>query len=277
MDRGIKSMPVWKWALLLLASLFLSVNLYGLGQAAFDVFGAKWAQCLTAVCVAAAMVALYALFVKWFERHPARDLPLNRLAPDALKGLGLGVVYFVVLVLVMFVCGLYKFDAFGTDRPWAIVTAFFNFLIVGVGEEIIFRGVLFRWIDEKWGFAIALAVSSLLFGLIHLFNAGATLWSAFAIAVEAGLLLGAAYKYAGTLWLPIGIHWAWNFTQGNIFGFPVSGTEAGESLIRSSVQGPDLLTGGVFGAEASILSVALGLLLSLWFIVKVCQKTGAEA
>ena len=105
---AIKSMPVWKWALLLLASLFLSVNLYGLGQAAFDVFGAKWAQCLTAVCVAAAMVALYALFVKWFERHPARDLPLNRLAPDALKGLGLGVVYFVVLVLVMFVCGLYK-------------------------------------------------------------------------------------------------------------------------------------------------------------------------
>lgn len=93
-----------------------------------------------------------------------------------------------------------------------------------------------------------------------------------AIAVEAGLLLGAAYKYSGTLWLPIGIHWGWNFFQGNIFGFAVSGGDAGSSLIQSSVQGPVILTGGAFGAEASVIAMVLGVLLSVWFIVKVAKR-----
>ena len=265
-------MPVWKWALLLLASLVLSFVMYALAQTAFDVVGAEWARCLAGVCVSAVMIALYALFVKWFEKHPAGDIPLSRLAPETGKGLGLGCAYFVLLVLVMFVSGLYKVDAFGTDKPFALVTAFFMYLMVAVGEEIIFRGILFRWLDEKWGFLIALVISSLLFGLLHIFQPGATLWSSFAIAVEAGLLLGAAYKYSGTLWLPIGIHWAWNFTQGNIFGFAVSGGDAGESLIRSSVHGPDIRTGGAFGAEASLLAMILGLLLSLWFILNLVRK-----
>jgi hypothetical protein len=86
--------------------------------------------------------------------------------------------------------------------------------------------------------------------------------------VEAGLLLGAAYKYSGTLWLPIGIHWAWNFTQGNIFGFEVSGKDLGASLLKSTVSGPDWLTGGAFGAEASVIPVLLGLILSAWYIWK---------
>ena len=86
--------------------------------------------------------------------------------------------------------------------------------------------------------------------------------------VEAGLLLGAAYKESGTLWLPVGIHWSWNFFQGNIFGFAVSGGDAGVSLLQAATSGPDILTGGVFGAEASILTVVLGTLLSVWFILR---------
>ena len=268
-------MTVWKWGLLLLASLILSLLMYILAQTALDVIDADSPVChavlfiSVAILVSAAMIALYARFVKWFEKHSARDIPLNRMAPDTLKGLGIGCAYFIVLILIMSVLGLYRIDTFGTDSSLAIVTSFFSFLMVGVGEEIIFRGVLFRWIDEKWGFAVALIVSSLLFGLLHIFQPAATWWSSFAIAIEAGLLLGAAYKYAGTLWLPIGIHWAWNFTQGNIFGFAVSGGRAGASLIQPAVSGPDILTGGAFGAEASVITLILGLLLSLWFILKV--------
>ena len=135
-----------------------------------------------------------------------------------------------------------------------------------------FRGVLFRWIDEKWGFAAALIVSSLLFGLVHIANENATLWSSIAIAIEAGLLLGAAYKWAGTLWLPIGIHWAWNFAQGNIFGFAVSGEKAGESLLQARIEGAGWLTGGAFGAEASVVAVAAGLLLSAWFVYRIYRR-----
>ena len=68
--------------------------------------------------------------------------------------------------------------------------------------------------------------------------------------------------------MPIGIHWAWNFVQGNIFGFEVSGGDAGKALLQATVIGPDILTGGSFGAEASVITVVLGLALSLWYLLR---------
>ena len=269
-------MSVWEWALLLIAGFILSFLLYGMVMLVTDSITIPWLSCVAATAFSAAMIALYAQFVKWFEKHPALDIPASRLVPDTLKGLGIGFAFQVVVVLIMFAAGLYKFKSFGTDVPAAIVVSFFSYLLVGVAEEIIFRGIIFKWIDEKWGFIVSLIASSLLFGIMHIFQPGATLWSSFAIAVEAGLLLGAAYKYSGNLWLPIGIHWAWNFTQGNIFGFAVSGSDAGEALVKAAVNGPDILTGGVFGAEASIITLTIGLLLSLWFILKIRRKPAAE-
>ena len=268
----IKSKSVLVWSLLVVASFVLSFLMYGLAMTAADSIETPWICCLATVALSAAMIALYALFVRWFEQAPARDIPLRRLAPDTLKGLGIGFAFFVVVVLIMLAAGFYRIDSAGTDSLAGIFAAFIGFLMVAVGEEIIFRGVLFRWIDEKWGFVAALIASSLLFGLMHIFQPGATLWSSFAIAIEAGLLLGAAYKYSGTLWLPIGIHWAWNFTEGNIFGFAVSGGDAGVSLIQPSISGPDILTGGVFGAEASIIALTIGLALSIWFILAIHRR-----
>lgn len=269
---SIKTLSAWEWALLVLASFILSFLMYGLALVVTDSITTLWVSCLAVIVFSVAMLALYAIFIKLFEKHPAGDIPLRRLAPDTLKGLGIGCAFFIVVVLIMFAAGLYRIDSVGTDNPAGIIAAFLGFLVVAVGEEIIFRGVLFHWIDEKWGFIAALIASSLVFGLMHIFQPGATLWSSFAIAVEAGLLLGATYKYSGTLWLPIGIHWAWNFTQGNIFGFAVSGSDAGVSLIQPAIAGPDILTGGIFGAEASVISLIIGLLLSLYFILKIRRQ-----
>ena len=94
----------------------------------------------------------------------------------------------------------------------------------GFTEELLFRGILFRWIEEFGGSWAALAVTSALFGLAHIFNPGATWFSSFAIAVEAGVLLGGAYMLTRNLWLAMGLHAGWNFTQGEIFDVPVSGT-----------------------------------------------------
>ena len=265
----IKSMPVWKWALLLVVSLVLAVLMYSFAQLAFFVIDKQWLQWTVGVVTTIAMLGLYALFVKWFEKHKAMDIPFNRIVQDTAKGLGVGFCFFMGVVLIMMLLGLYRIDSIGTDKPLKIISAFFLFLLVGTGEEILFRGVLFRWIDEKWGFLVALIVSSVIFGFIHISEPSATLWSSVAIAVEAGLLLGVAYKYSGTLWFPIGIHWAWNFTQGNIFGFEVSGNDAGTALLKSTVSGPDWLTGGAFGAEASVIPVLLGLILSAWYIWKI--------
>ena len=262
-------MPVWKWALLLIAGLVLAMLSKPIAQMALMAIEIQWLRLPVGIVASAAMLGLYALIVRWFEKHKAQDIPLKRLASDSMKGLGIGFGYFLLVALIMMLFGLYRIESIGTDKPLLIVSVFFNILLTATSEEIMFRGVLFRWIDEKWGFVAALIVSSVFFGLIHILNPGATLWSSFAIAVEAGLLLGAAYKYSGTLWLPIGIHWAWNFSQGNIFGFEVSGTDAGVSLIKASVSGSDWLTGGAFGAEASVIAVLLGLILSAWFIWRV--------
>ena len=112
-------------------------------------------------------------------------------------------------------------------------------------------------------------ISGLVFGLVHITNDNATLWSSIAIALEAGLLLGAAYKWAGSLWFPIGIHWAWNFSQGNIFGFAVSGNDSGASLIQATIDGPQWLTGGAFGAEASVISMVVGLAVTAVFVRRI--------
>ena len=260
-------MPYWKWALLLAASLVLALLLYGLSSVT-SLIDIHWLRWVVTIVVAVAMILLYGVFVKWFEKEPAKDIPLGNCAAHTGTGMLIGLGYFVVIVAIMMALGYYGIKGFGKDVT-GILDAFFLFLVVAIGEEVMFRGVLFRWIDQKFGFAVALIVSALVFGLVHISNPGATWWSSIAIAIEAGLLLGAAYKYSGTLWLPIGIHWAWNFSQGNIFGFEVSGADAGATWIIPYVDGPDILTGGDFGAEASIIAVVLGAALAAWFIIRV--------
>ena len=267
-------MPYWKWALLLAASLVLAALLYGLSSVT-SLLDIHWLRWVVTVVAAVAMILLYGVFVKWFEKEPAKDIPLGKCAAHTGTGILIGLGYFVVIVAIMMALGYYSVKGFGKDVT-GILDAFFMFLIVAIGEEVMFRGVLFRWIDEKFGFAAALIASALVFGLVHISNPGATWWSSVAIAIEAGLLLGAAYKYSGTLWLPIGIHWAWNFSQGNIFGFEVSGGDAGATLLIPYVDGPELLTGGDFGAEASIIAVVLGAALAAWFIIRVRPSSSEE-
>jgi hypothetical protein len=125
-------------------------------------------------------------------------------------------------------------------------------------EELLFRGILFRWIEAFGGSWAALVLTSALFGLAHIFNANATWVSSLAITVEAGVMLGGAYMLARNLWVPIGLHAAWNFTQGFIFDVPVSGNDM-HGLVQAKLSGPVLLSGGSFGLEASMIGVVLSI------------------
>lgn len=266
----IQEMRYWKWQLLLLAGLFLSLLMYGFaGMVEFIPHG--WWYAAASLAVSVVMVLVYSRFVCLFENENAHDLPMDKLSTDTGKGLAVGLVYFCVVTGIMALAGGYKVISVGAPAG-ALIWAFCNFAVTAVGEEIVFRGVLFRWIDEKWGFPWALVVSGLVFGLVHWTNPGGTLWAGIAIAIEAGLLLGAAYKWSGNLWFPIGIHWAWNFSQGNIFGFKVSGQDAGVSLLQAQIEGPDWITGGVFGAEASVIAVVVGAVVSAWFIYRIYNR-----
>jgi membrane protease YdiL (CAAX protease family) len=200
-------------------------------------------------------LAAYLILVKLIERRALTELAPRSVLPQGLLGVLLGLVLFSAVVTVLWLAGSYHVTSIRPDAPW------FGALLVvglgaGIGEEIMFRGVLFRIVEEGLGTWWALAISALLFGAIHIANPGATLWSSAAIAIEAGLLFGLLYHVTRSLPICMGVHAAWNFAQGTIYGIPVSGSPADGWLV-STRSGPDWLSGGVFGAEASVVALTL--------------------
>lgn len=206
------------------------------------------------VGLCAGLLGLYALLVRLFEaRWPTEAKPRPRLfGMGVLLGAGLVcAVYALYAALgVASFQGLNGFSGVGEILLLAI--------IAGVGEEVLFRGVLFRILEESLGTLLALCLSAGLFGLMHAGNEGATTFSSVAVALEAGAMLAAAYVWSRSLWLPIGIHLAWNFTLGGLFTGAVSGGQATGLLdVQLSEQASPLITGGAFGPEASIPALAL--------------------
>ena len=176
----------------------------------------------------------------------------------------LGALLLSLTIGTLAILGVYRVSGI---HGWTPMLATIPAFIMGaVLEEVVMRGVLFRILEQWRGSWIALAISAALFGLLHLLNPGVTLLNAGAMMLEAGILLAAAYMLTRRLWLCIGIHFAWNFTQGGIFSAAVSGG-ATNGLLEAKLVGPVWLTGGAFGAEASVVAVvvclAAGLLLLL--------------
>ena len=180
--------------------------------------------------------------------------------------LGAGIISLVIGLLALF--GWYQVVGSGALVGAGIVTnlsVILLFLLVAVFEEVTFRGLLFRIVENGLGSWGALLVSAIFFGGAHLGNPGATLGSSIAIAIEAGVLLGAIYMATRSLWMVIGVHWAWNYFEGPVFGTQVSGNESA-SLLHSVTNGPVLWTGGVFGPEAGLFAVIVGGIVGAVFI-----------
>ena len=220
-----------------------------------------------------AVAALYA-FKKYLSWYAEDGESLSFRGKMRMMGIGwtVAAVNFLAIIVCLFLCGYYRivtieFDI-ASQLSWLSL-----FLLVGVVEEVVFRGILFRLITDKWNITVGLTTSSLLFGLAHLGNPGATLWAALAIALASGCLFGMAYAYHQTIWVPIGMHWAWNYLEGGVFGCAVSGAPLDyQPLITPRISGPDILTGGAFGPEASIICVALGIVLSTVYTVLYIKK-----
>ena len=156
------------------------------------------------------------------------------------------------------------------------------YLLAAVIEESIARGIVFRLITDKWNVVAGLMVSSIVFGLVHFFNPNTTALSCLRIAITGGWLCGIAYAYHRTLWVPIGIHWAWNYIQSNIFehGVPGSALNSPPILILVS-KGVKFPAGIEFDTEVSIIYTAIGVAISavytiLYFKKKAKFKTGED-
>src|SRR5262249_43241830 len=159
----------------------------------------------------------------------------------------------------------------GVGTLLSVVLALLSAIAAGTIEEIVFRGVVFRLLEEWGGTWAALAISSLLFGAIHLLNPRATALGAIGVVFLGGILLAAAYVLTRRLWLPIGIHAGWNFAEGGIFGLPTSGL-ASTGIVRGEIVGPEWLSGGGFGPEASIVAVLVCAALGTLLLVRAARR-----
>lgn len=152
-----------------------------------------------------------------------------------------------------------------------VLDLLFFSLATAFAEEILFRGILFRITEEKFGSIISMLFSAFLFGIAHLFNENATILSAISIGLEAGLALSALYMLTRNLWACIIAHATWNFLESNI-GVAVSGTPSTKSFFKSTLSGDTLLTGGDFGVEFSIITVLLGIGIGLYLLYIAYKK-----
>ena len=173
----------------------------------------------------------YRAYVRLIERRRGVEFGAQGALRELGSGLVIGAALFSATVGVLAALGLYTVQ--GWRGPAVLIAPLAVSVGAGVIEELLFRGVIFRIIEASLGTWIALVISAALFGLVHLGNPNATWLAAAAISLEAGVMLAAAYVLTRRLWLPIGIHAAWNFTQGGIFSVAVSGGKTDGLLVAT--------------------------------------------
>lgn len=217
-----------------------------------------------------ASVVAYVILVRGIEHRRVTELSPRTMLSSGLRGLVGGIVLFSAVVGLLWLFGCYHVLGTNAQVDW-LPPLLVAGISAGVGEEIITRGVLFRITEEGLGTWWALAISALFFGAAHIFNPNATLWSSLAIAIEAGILLALIFHVTRSLWACIGLHAAWNLMQGTVYGIPVSGT-AEKGWLVSSRTGPDWLSGGIFGAEASVVALAACSLVSLALLIVALRR-----
>jgi membrane protease YdiL (CAAX protease family) len=197
----------------------------------------------------------------------------------AVPGTLAGTALFALVMLVIWLLGGVGTVTFNS---WIGLAAMTGLMInVAVIEEVLFRGVLLRMVAERFGGWVALAVSAPLFGLPHLLNHGTDLVGALSITVCAGLLLGGAYLATGSLWLPIGLHLGLNVAETAVFGIVTVDSPLPDlSLYNTVLTGSDLVTGGVGGPEASMVTLGLitvPALALIWFAAATGRMRRAPA
>ncbi|MFC2814254.1 MAG: CPBP family intramembrane glutamic endopeptidase [Prevotella conceptionensis] len=227
-------------------------------------------------------VTLYAFkkYLGWYVEDGARLSAFGQIRKVGVGWL-VSALYLFTILICLFATRHYSVAHLnfnlGHQLSWLSI-----FLLAAVIEEIIARGIVFRLITDKWNVVAGLVVSSIIFGFVHLFNPNTTALSCLRIAITGGWLCGIAYAYHRTLWVPIGIHWAWNYIQSNIFKHSVPGSALNSPPILILVSKEVKFPAGIeFDTEVSIISTAIGVAISavytiLYFKKKARLKTGED-
>ncbi len=205
---------------------------------------------IVGIVSAIAAIISYIFLYRFYEKRKITELSTSGISKNLAIAILFGIIFQSLTILIIYFKG--GFTIISVNNFLFILPALTMAFPSAVFEEILFRGIIFRIIEEKLGSYLALIISALIFGILHLLNPNSSIIVALGLAIQAGLLLASAYIYARNLWFPIAIHFAWNFTQSGIFGAIVSGNSLDKSLLTTKIQGAEWFTGGQFGPEGSI-------------------------
>jgi membrane protease YdiL (CAAX protease family) len=230
-----------------------------------------WPQLLAAVLVWYG----YRFWVRRIERRQPAELAL----PGMARELGLGVLIGAALVVLTFAVlaglGAYRFDGLN-DANAMMLVPLAELVLVGLAEEMIFRGVVFGVTERALGSKAAVAISALVFSLAHLPNEGVSI-VAIALIAAYGVMQAALFMATRRLWICIGTHVAWNYCVGTVFSSTVSGHQATKGLLRGELTGDPLLTGGAFGVEGSLVPLVLIALVTLVAALRLRRARPAQS
>lgn len=220
--------------------------------------------------VSAFLLAAY-IILRWIDKRPFGTLGLN-FSTGWLKelsiGMSMGFGLMTLMFIIFLVSGLIDVTAGAMDSTVAL--GVFKYLILfifaGTFEELLLRGYAFQAFIEGSNIWIPSILLSLVFSILHIFNPNYSAGGAIIIFL-AGILFSIIYIKTRSLWMPVGMHFAWNWTQGSLWGMNVSGIDIKDSILVSTPHGPELLSGGDFGAEGSLIT-AFFLILLCWYLWK---------
>jgi len=216
------------------------------------------------------LIASYQLYTRVIERRPAHEFSTTQAAPEFGIGVLVGALPIIIIVGVIHLFNGYAIESL--NGASSLVHMGRTFMWSGLLEEILFKLIVFRLLEEWLGSFRAVVIAAILFGLNHVFNPGATIWTTFCLTLLSLPEL-AAFLATRRIWLAWGSHFSWNFFQTAVFGMATSGVSGHSTLIVPSITGPDWLTGGSFGLEATLLGVALPMV-AVWLLWRVALRRG---
>jgi len=265
---------------IVVAILFLGIGvlvaqtILNLLRSAFSITDLGTANILAFVLITPFTYFAYWMYVRTIEKRDLSELGFSGAPREFSLGSLTGVGLFALVIATLWLLGYYRVGGFSFVLL-TFVGALLGAFASGFAQELIFRAVIYRITEEWLGTWWAIAISALLFGLIHLTSAGATVFSALAVALQAGVLLAAAYALTHRLWLALGIHVGWDFANDGVFGVGVAG-QSGQSLpglLKATLSGPGLLTGDRLGVEASVITVVIMVIAGI-ILLRMAKQNG---
>ncbi|HXD76957.1 MAG TPA: CPBP family intramembrane glutamic endopeptidase [Puia sp.] len=217
------------------------------------------------------VLVLYRALYQGYENREIAELSTRQLGSVLTGGILLGFTIASAVIAIQYLAHVYTIVATRSFAP--VLPNLWSTFVNATIAEIIIIGIVFRLVEDWLGSYLALAILVVLFFILHITAPGATPFSAFAVSMHAAFLLAPAYLFSRKLWLPVAIHFAWDFAFAGVYGAAVNQYTLDTSVFQSQILGSDLLTGGYFGPQGSVQAAGLCLVTGFIFI-RLAQRRG---